>query len=159
MVLSKGQEWDWLGDPFGRATLVAVFAVALVLLIVRELRTAHPIINLRVLKERNLAIACVNFFCLMVALYAASMALPGMLQTLFGYDALRSGLAMSPAGITSLIAMVIASALLTRAVDARWLIVAGLLIVVAANYWMARMNLQISPAQVAAADALALGLG
>jgi DHA2 family multidrug resistance protein len=161
VVLSKGQEWDWFGDPSGRVQVLAAgFALCLVLLIVRELRTAHPIINLRVLKERNLAIACVNFFCLMMALYAVSMALPGMLQMLFGYDALRSGLAMSPAGATSMIAMAIAGTLLGRQVDARWLIAVGLVIVVVANYWMARMNLMISPAQVAMPRMLlALGLG
>ena len=161
VVLSKGQEWDWLGDPFGRVqTLSAIFGVGLVLFIVREMRTAHPIVNLRVLGERNFAIACINFFCLMMALYAASMALPGMLQTLFGYDALHSGLAMSPAGVTSMISMAIAAALLTRQVDARWMIAVGLVIVFAANYWMALMNLQISPAQVAMPRMLlAFGLG
>ena len=37
VVLSKGQEWDWLGDPFGRVqTLALLFAVCLVGLIVWE---------------------------------------------------------------------------------------------------------------------------
>ena len=43
IMLSKGQEWDWLGDPFGRVqTLLILFVVGLVLLIVREMRTAQP---------------------------------------------------------------------------------------------------------------------
>ncbi len=43
IMLSKGQEWDWLGDPFGRVqTLMILFVLGLVLLIVREMRTAQP---------------------------------------------------------------------------------------------------------------------
>ena len=64
-------------DHLDRRDFLRIGALGLGGLIVRELRTDHPIINLRVLKERNFAIACVNFFFLMVALYAASMALPG----------------------------------------------------------------------------------
>src|SRR5579864_5857200 len=64
IMLSKGQEWDWLGDPFGRVqTLVVLFVLGLCLLIVRELRTDEPIINFRVLRERNLALSCVILFC------------------------------------------------------------------------------------------------
>ncbi|HJZ59435.1 MAG TPA: DHA2 family efflux MFS transporter permease subunit [Gemmataceae bacterium] len=151
IVLSKGQEWDWLGDQFGRVqTLIVLFVLGLVLLIVREMRTANPIVNFRVLGERNLALSCVIFFCAFAVLYAASVALPGMLQVLFGYDALRSGLVMSPSGISSMAALLVAGALMGRAIDGRWLIATGLFVVAAANYWMARMNLQISPWQVAA---------
>ena len=43
VMLSKGQEFDWLGDPFWRVqTLLILFVVGLALLIVRELRTAQP---------------------------------------------------------------------------------------------------------------------
>jgi DHA2 family multidrug resistance protein len=44
--------------------------------------------------------------------------------------------------------LVVIGVLLGRGVDARWLIAAGVLIVAAGSYWMALMNLQISPWQV-----------
>jgi DHA2 family multidrug resistance protein len=161
ITLSKGQEWDWLGDPFGRIqTLATVFVLGLCLLIFREMRIASPIIDFRVLKERNLAVSCIIMFCAFGVLYAASIALPGMLQSLFGYDALRSGLVMSPSGVSSLTAMVIVGVLVGRGLDARWPIAAGLVAMAAGNYWMARMNLQISPAQVVGPRMLlTLGLG
>jgi DHA2 family multidrug resistance protein len=160
-MLSKGQEWDWLGDPFGRVqTLATLFVLGLGFLIFHELRTANPIINFRVLRERNLAIGCVIMFCAFAVLYGASIALPGMLQSLFGYDAFRAGLVMSPSGISSLAAMVFVGALLGRGLDARWAIAAGLLVMTAGCYWMARMNLQISPWQVVGPRmVLTLGLG
>jgi DHA2 family multidrug resistance protein len=160
-MLSKGQEWDWLGDPFGRVqTLAVLFVLGLAFLIFHELRIANPIINFRVLRECNLAIGCVIMFCAFAALYGASIALPGMLQSLFGYDAFRAGLVMSPSGASSLTAMVVVGALLGWGMDARWSIGAGLLVMAAGNYWMARMNLQISPAQVVGPRmVLTLGLG
>jgi DHA2 family multidrug resistance protein len=92
--------------------------------------------------------------------YAASISLPGMLQTLFGYDALRAGLVMSPSGVSSLAAMVLVGFLMARGADARWMIAAGLVVMAAAEYWMARMNLQISPWQVVGPRMLlTLGLG
>ena len=161
IMLSKGQEWDWLGDPFGRVqTLLILFVLGLGLLIFREMRIASPIIDFRVLGERNFAVCCVIMFCAFAVVYCASIALPGMLQTLFGYDALRSGLVMSPSGVSSLAAMVVVGVLLGRQVDARWLIAAGLVVMAAGNYWMARMNLQISPWQVVGPRmVLTLGLG
>src|SRR5262249_10534699 len=52
VMLSKGQEWDWLGDPFLRVqTLLVLFLVCLVALIVRQLRIANPLINFRTLSD------------------------------------------------------------------------------------------------------------
>ncbi len=161
IMLSKGQEWDWLGDPFWRVqTLVILFVLGLGALIVREMRTTSPIINFRVLAERNIAISCIIIFFAFAVIYGASIALPGMLQALFGYDALRAGLAMSPSGVSSLAAMVLVGVLMTRQFDARWMVAAGLVVMAAANWWMAHMNLQISPGQVVQPRMLlTLGLG
>jgi DHA2 family multidrug resistance protein len=161
ILLSKGQEWDWLGDAFGRVqTLAVLFVLGLAVLIFREMRIANPIINFRVLGERNLAISCVILFSAYAVLYASSFSLPQLLQALFGYDALQAGLVLSPGGITSLTALVIAGFLLGRGVDARWLIAAGLLILAAANYWVALLNLEVGPWQVIwPRMTLTLGLG
>src|SRR5262249_5319247 len=53
VLLSKGQEWDWFGDPFYRVqTLAAIFIVALGALIRRALRITAPLINFRTLPVR-----------------------------------------------------------------------------------------------------------
>jgi DHA2 family multidrug resistance protein len=149
IMLSKGQEWDWLGDPFWRIqTLLTLFVLGLGLLIFRELRISNPVINLRVLRERNLAASCVIIFCAYGVLYGSSTSLPGLLQSLFGYDAYVSGLVQSPSGVSAILMLVVVGALLGRGLDARWLIAAGLLVMAAGCYWMALMNLYISPWQV-----------
>jgi MFS transporter, DHA2 family, multidrug resistance protein len=148
VMLSKGQEWDWLGDPFSSIQTLAIFiVVGLVALIFWELRHRNPVVNFRPLGERNFAACCIIVFCAYLALYAASTSLPGLLQSLFGYDALSAGLVMSPAGIAAVLAMPIVGLLLGRGTDARWLIGAGLLIMTAGNYWMSQLNLDISPGQ------------
>jgi len=64
VMLSKGQEWDWLGDPFWRIqTLAIFFAMGLVGLIFWELRHRNPVVNFRPLGERNFAACCIIIFC------------------------------------------------------------------------------------------------
>ena len=129
VVLSKGQEWDWLGDPFWRVqTLAIFFVVGLIALIFWELRHPNPVVNFRPLRERNFAACCVIIFCAFAVLYAASTSLPALLQSLFGYDALSAGLVMSPAGFGALVAMPFIGLALGKGADARWLLAAGLLI-------------------------------
>ncbi|HEY6983672.1 DHA2 family efflux MFS transporter permease subunit [Reyranella sp.] len=149
VMLSKGQEWDWLSDPFWRVqTLVILFGVGLIGLILWELRHRSPVVNFRPLGERNFATCCIIVFFAFAVLYGASTSLPGLLQSLFGYDALRAGLVMSPAGLFSLLAMPAIGLLLGRGTDARWLLATGLMVMAAGNYWMSQMNLDISPDQV-----------
>jgi MFS transporter, DHA2 family, multidrug resistance protein len=149
VMLSKGQEWDWLGDPFWRVqTLATCFAVGLIALIVWELRHPTPVVNFRPMRERNFGACCLIIFCAYMVLYAASVSLPGLLQSLFGYDALNAGLVMSPAGFFAVVAMPVVGFVLGRGTDARWVIIVGLLVMAAGNYWMSQLNLEISPGQV-----------
>ena len=149
IMLSKGQEWDWYNDPFWRVqTLFILFVLGLGALIFREMRIANPVVNFRPLGERNFASCCIIIFCAYGILYGASTSLPALLQSLFGYDAYVSGLVQSPSGIFSIMVLMLVGTLIGRGVDARWLIAGGLLIMAAANYWMALMNLYISPNQV-----------
>jgi len=149
VMLSKGQEWDWLSDPFWRVqTLAILFTAGLVGLIFWELRSPNPVVNFRPLGERNFSACCIIIFCAFAVLYGASTSLPGLLQSLFGYSALNAGLVMSPGGVAAVLAMPVVGFLLGRKTDARWLIGAGLLLMAASNYWMSQMNLFISPDQV-----------
>jgi MFS transporter, DHA2 family, multidrug resistance protein len=149
VMLSKGQEWDWLGDPFWRVQTLAIFFTAgLIGLIFWELRHPSPVVNFRPMRERNFGACCLIIFCAYMVLYAASTSLPGLLQSLFGYDALNAGMVMSPAGFFAVVAMLVVGFVLGRGTDARWVITAGLVIMAAGNYWMSQLNLDISPGQV-----------
>jgi MFS transporter, DHA2 family, multidrug resistance protein len=149
VMLSKGQEWDWLSDAFGRVQILAtLFVLGAASLVFWETRQANPIVNFRPLRERNFAFSCVIIFCAFGVLYGTSTLLPSLLESLFGYDAFHAGLVLSPSGAFTILAIVFVGALLGRGLDARWLIGAGLLILAAGNFWMSQMNLDISPWQV-----------
>ncbi|HVO22904.1 MAG TPA: DHA2 family efflux MFS transporter permease subunit [Candidatus Margulisiibacteriota bacterium] len=149
VILSKGQEWDWLGDPFLRVqTLLILFVFGLSALIYRELRIANPLINLRTLADRNFRACCFIIFCAYGVLYANTVTLPALLQSLFGYDATRSGLVLSPAGVFALVMLFLIGTLLSRGFDARYLMAGGLLTMALGNYWMAHLTLDIGPWQV-----------
>ena len=149
VMLSKGQEWDWLGDPFWRVQTLATFVVVgLIGLVFWELRSPNPVVNFRPLAERNFSACCIIIFCAFAVLYGASTSLPALLQSLFGYNALNAGLVMSPSGFFALLAMPIVGFMLGRKIDARWLIGTGLLLMAISNYWMSQLNLFISPGEV-----------
>ncbi|WP_010581974.1 DHA2 family efflux MFS transporter permease subunit [Schlesneria paludicola] len=149
IMLSKGQEWDWFGDPEWRVQALALsFGAALAGLIIRELRIADPVINFRPLGERNFATSSIIIFCAYGVLYGSTTSLPGLLQSLFGYDATSSGLVMSPSGFFSVATLPVIGILLSRGTDARWMILAGLAVMSVGSYWMSLMNLDISPFQV-----------
>jgi DHA2 family multidrug resistance protein len=149
VILSKGQEWDWFGDPFYRIqALSAIFAVCLSGLIVRELRIKNPLIEFRTLLDRNFRACCIIIACAFAVLYANTTSLPGLLQSLFGYDATTSGLVLSPAGFFAVIVLFVVGALLTRGVDARYLMAAGLMVLAVGNYWMSLLNLEVTPWQI-----------
>jgi DHA2 family multidrug resistance protein len=148
MMLGKGQEWDWLGDPFWRVqTLLILFVLALAGLLYWELTFASPVINFRVLRERNFAVSCGVTFGTLAVLYASSIALPLMLLTTFGYDAYAAGSVLWPAGVLAALTLAIVGRLVGWGMDARWLIASGLLVMAAGNYWMTLKNTDISPSQ------------
>jgi MFS transporter, DHA2 family, multidrug resistance protein len=149
VVLSKGQEWDWFNDAFGRIQILsALFLIGGTSLVVWETRQSNPIVNFRPLLDRNFAPCCLIIFCAFGVLYGSSTLLPTLLESLFGYDAFHAGLVLSPAGVFTIIALVVVGALLGRGVDARWLMAIGLVILGAGNFWMSQLNLEISPWQV-----------
>jgi DHA2 family multidrug resistance protein len=149
ILLSKGQEWDWFGDPFLRVqTLALLFVIGLIGLIFRETRYDNPLINFRTLKDRNFRVCCIIIFCAFATLYANTVSIPALLQSLFGYDATTSGLVLSPSGIFAIIMLAIVGRLLGRGVDARYLMAAGLFVLAIGGYWMSRLNLEISPWQI-----------
>ena len=148
LLLSKGQEWDWIGDPFGRAqTVLVLFALSVGGLVFWETRQARPIVDFRPLRDRNFLVSCPIIFCAFAILYGSSTLLPLLLESLFGYDALRAGLVLSPSGFFSVAAVIIGGRLIGKGLDARALIGPGLIIAGIGSFWMSRMNLDISPSQ------------
>ena len=149
VVLSKGQEWDWLGDPFWRVqTLAVLFAVGLAGLIFWELRSPNPVVNFRPLARAQLRRLLHHHLLRLRRALRRQHVAARLAAVAVRLRRLDAGLVMSPAGFFAVMVLPIVGFLLGRGIDARWLIAAGLLVMAAGNYWMSQMNLDISPGQV-----------
>ncbi|HEX4000946.1 MAG TPA: DHA2 family efflux MFS transporter permease subunit [Pirellulales bacterium] len=147
IVLDKGQDADWFGSRM-IVCLSVVAVVSLVAAVVWELKHPQPIVNLRLLKERNFRFCALVLFFAFGVLYGSTVLLPELMQLLMGYSATMAGLVMSPAGLFTMLEMPLIGFLLGRRVDARWLIMSGLAIVGFAAYWMSTLNLEVGPYQL-----------
>ena len=86
VVLDKGQELDWTSSTF--ICWTAGIAIAcLAAAVWWELRIKEPVVNLRLLGERNFAVCCLIVLGVYTALYASTFLLPQFMQQLMGYDA------------------------------------------------------------------------
>jgi len=142
IVLDRGEQVDWFAAPWMRwAALLCL--CSFVAFIVRELTVAEPIVNLRVFSNRNFMVGSVLIFMVGTVLYSALTILPLFLQTLMGYPALQSGLAVSPRGIGSLFTMPFIG-FLTGKVDVRKLIGTGFTVLGVSLWMIAGINLDIS---------------
>ena len=90
---------------------------------IRELVTDHPVVDLRVLKNRSFSAGVFLIGMLGFVLYASLVLLPLYLQTLMGYPAYNSGLALSPRGIGALLFTPLAGHLTTKMIPRRLLVV------------------------------------
>jgi DHA2 family multidrug resistance protein len=142
LVLDKGQEEDWFQSNM--ITLVTILAViAIIAFVIWELRSSEPIVNLRILGNRNFAVGVMLMTIMGIVLYGTIALLPLFLQTLLGYPAVQSGMAVSPRGIGSIISMIIIGRLIGK-IDSRYLIMFGFTVLGYSTWLFSDINLQIS---------------
>jgi len=136
IVLDKGQEDDWFNSHL-IVVCTVLAASTLVWFVVWEWKQEHPIVDLKLFRDRTFA--TVNVVMLSVALlnYAVSVSISLFAQTMLGYSAEQTGLALSP-GAIALLACIPVSAAITPRVDARAVIAFGLVASAAAAFYMAR---------------------
>src|SRR6266702_6351671 len=141
IVLDKGQQEDWFSSNWIRS-LALLAGLMLVLFIIHELRTADPVLHLRVFKERTYATGVFLMTTLGFVLYGSLVLLPLFLQTVLGYPAIEAGIAMAPRGLGSFIAMPLVG-FLTAKIDPRKLLSFGLLSGSITLFALGSLNLQI----------------
>lgn len=142
VMLDRGQEQNWFSSQM-IATLGIVAAISLVGVIVWELAQKHPIIDLRLFRNRTYATANLMMFVLGFVLYGSVVILPQFLQVMMGYSATDAGMVLSPGGFAMVLLMPVAGELVSR-FDARWLIAGGFTLSAIALYHMTTINLQMS---------------
>ncbi len=141
IVLDKGQIEDWFNSNF-IITLSVVAAICLSALVWWEFRHERPIMDLRVFKDRSFAAGNTIMFLAFFAFFGSIVLLPLFLQTLLGYNAYLAGWVLGPSGAVALIILPMTGKA-TEKIDARYLLVVGLLVSAYSVYYMSGFNLQI----------------
>jgi DHA2 family multidrug resistance protein len=128
--------------------VAGVSAIALMGFIYREFTSRDPIVQLRILGDRNFAVGTVITALYGFILYGATAILPLFLQTLLGYPALDSGLAVSPRGVGSILSMFVVGVLVNY-IDGRILLAFGFAVLGYSTLMLSHVNLGISMVSVA----------
>ncbi len=145
-VLDKGQELDWFGSHT-IAWCVTISVLACLAFIVRELSARQPLVDLRVLKNRNLAVGCALIAVLGALLYGTIAVLPLFMQNLLGYTALDAGLALSPRGVGAFFATIVIGRLVGK-INNRILIAIGFLGLAYSSFLFGNINLSIGMSSI-----------
>jgi DHA2 family multidrug resistance protein len=139
VILDTGQRKDWFSSNY-ILMFTGLCVFGLVALIVRELMAKHPVVDLRVLKNRSFSSGVFLISLLGFVLYASLVLLPLYLQTLMGYPAYNSGLALSPRGIGALLFTPLAGHLTTKT-DPRRLLLVGMVLGSITMFQLSGLNL------------------
>jgi DHA2 family multidrug resistance protein len=127
-VLERGEAEDWFSRRY-IVVLASLAAVSLVSFVARELMTKHPVVDLRVLRSRKLAIAASLTFILGFSLYATVFIVPVFTQRLLGYTAMQTGMLFLPGALVALFFLPLMGRLLMKGFPPQLMVVLGFAIV------------------------------
>ncbi len=139
LMLDRGSEVDWFSSIETWLEL-GLSVTGFWVFIVHLLTARNPFIEPAIFKDRNFATGLIFIFVIGIVLLSSLALLPPMLSNLFGYTTLQTGLVMAPRGVGTMIMMILVGRLV-RVVDARYLVVVGLLLTV----WSLHMMTGFSP--------------
>jgi DHA2 family multidrug resistance protein len=133
ILLDRGQIDDWFGSRF-ICWMFAVAAVCLATAVFWELRHPDPVIDFRLLKVRNFAIANVFYFVFGFGLFASTTMIPQILQSLYGYRAIDAGLVLGPGAFVITLLAPVGAQLVQRGIVHPRILLFGALIVVGLSF-------------------------
>src|SRR5467141_867484 len=139
VVLDRGERLDWFESNF----IVAFFAIAIVALVVAvawELRQQDPVVELRLLRERNFALANAFYFLFGFVLFGSTVLIPQMLQSLYGYAATDAGLVLGP-GAMVIVVMAPLMVRMVKRIPAAWMIGFGFAVLGFSMWYFGSFNL------------------
>jgi DHA2 family multidrug resistance protein len=123
-VLEEGTRWNWFSDGTIRLC-TCIAGAALALFAIRSLTFANPVVDLRAFGNRNFALGCLLSFVTGIGIFTTIYLTPLFLGYVRGYSAWQTGLAVFSTGLASLVGTPV-FIVLSRKIDARWLMMAGL---------------------------------
>ncbi len=134
MVLEQGERKDWFESYF-----IVVFFIAAVVgvlgFIARELTAENPVVDLRILTKRNVAIGTLMNFLLGFILFGTVFVYPIYFQRYLGFTAQQTGALFIPGAMTSGFLMPMIGIMLSKGVPPKFMITGGFLITAVFSFW------------------------
>jgi DHA2 family multidrug resistance protein len=146
LVLEEGNREDWFDSAF-ITSAAALSGVCLVLFVWIELRSARPLLDLRLLGRRNFGIGVLAMLFIGMAVYGSVFVLPAYLGQVQGYDARQIGIVLAWTGLPQLLLIPLVPWLM-RCIDARWLVIAGLGLFAASNFMNVALTVDVAGDQL-----------
>ena len=142
-VLERGEAEDWF-DSRLIIWLTMVAVVGLISFIWWELKQKQPVVNLRILKDWNLALTTLLTFIVGFILFTSVFVFPLMLQRVLGYTAYETGLTLLPASILSLLIMPFIGKRLQAGTPPKFFVTIGFITLMGFGILLSRADLNVS---------------
>lgn len=156
LMLDRGAHQDWF-DSIEIWIELGVAIACLWMFFVHMFTARAPLFNRAMLADRSLVTAMGFMVVIGVVMFASMALLPPMLQNLFGWPVIDTGVVLALRGIGILISMAAAGQLLGK-IDARWMVGTGLLIAALSLWQMSHWSLMMGMRPVIVSG-LVQGLG
>ena len=158
LMLDRGQHNDWLD---ARETVIELIIAlsAFWVFFVHSRTVAHPLFERSLMRDPNFLMGIAFMVVLGITNVALSSVLPTLLQTVYGYDVMDTGLLMAPRGCGVFVTMLVTNRLMGK-IDSRVLMSVGYVIAAISLWLMTRWSLEMGSDQVVLAGFVqGLGLG
>ena len=146
VFLEEGYRKDWLESTF-IVTLGCIAFIALGLFVILQFSREHPLINLRILGERNFALGSLSVFFIGMAIYGTVFILTLYLAQIHSYNPLQIGQVMIWTGLPQLLVIPLVP-LLLRKIDPRWMCACGLTLIAFSTFANTGMSLDFAGEQL-----------
>ncbi len=139
-VLERGERDDWFQSPTIQL-LTCVSVVALVFFVVKSLRDRYPIVDLAVFKFRSFSVGSFLGVIMGFGLFGTALVLPLFFQSILGFTAFDTGMALLPGALSTAVSMLIIGRIFNR-IDGRWSIVFGMVTFAWSTWLLGGLNVQ-----------------
>jgi MFS transporter, DHA2 family, multidrug resistance protein len=134
-VLERGDAKDWF-DSNVIKICTAIAVVGLFLFVWWELKIKHPVVPLRVLRNRNLAVSTFLTFFVGYGLFTSVFVYPVLVQRIIGFTALQTGITLIPGTLVTILIMPIIGISLKKGYSPRNWVILGILIFIGFTWLM-----------------------
>lgn len=129
LVLEEGERKDWFASNF--ILIFTVLAIAgIVAFIIRELKAKNPVVDIKILKNRNVAVGAALNVAFGIAIYCSVFLYPVFVQSFLGWNATRTGLLILPSSFLTGMLMGVNGTLMQKGVNPKLLVAIGFIAVI-----------------------------